>query len=73
LPGTEGKLEVVQNLIGGPLIERAHEGQHLRHHLQPGGVAVPLITAPRLRPPAVGEPQAALPVVSFTSELCETC
>ncbi len=27
----------------------------------------------RLRPPAVGEPQAAWPVVSFTSKLCETC
>ena len=27
----------------------------------------------RLRPPAVGEPQAAWPAVSFTSKLCETC
>jgi hypothetical protein len=48
LPGTNGKLEVVQNLIGGPIIEHAHEGQHLRDPLQPGGVAGPLSIAPRL-------------------------
>ena len=48
LPGTEGKLEVVQNLISGPLIERAHEGQDLRDPLHPGGVAGPRSIAPRL-------------------------
>jgi len=29
--------------------------------------------AQSLRPPAVGEPQAAWPAVSFTLKLCETC
>ena len=48
LPGTEGKLEVVQNLIGEPVIDRAHEGQDLRDPLHPGGVAGPLSIAPRL-------------------------
>jgi hypothetical protein len=47
-PGTEGKLEVVQNLTSDALIERAYEGQDLRDPLHRGGVAGPLSIAPRL-------------------------
>jgi len=48
LPGIEGKLEVVQNLISDPIIERAHEGQDLRNPLHPGDGAGPRNTVPRL-------------------------
>jgi len=48
LPGIEGKLEIVQNLISDPIIERAQEGQDLRGPLHPGGRAGPLSIVPRL-------------------------
>jgi hypothetical protein len=47
LPGLEGKLEVVQNLISDPIIKRAHRGKDLRNPLHPCGRTCPRSTVPR--------------------------
>ena len=49
LPGTEGKLEVAQDLISDPSIERAHQSQHLRDPFHPARMAGPLSIFPGLQ------------------------
>ena len=65
---------------GQPRPHPRDPGQRSRHHARrvgdPGMARDRRQQAVRqlsLRPPAVGEPQAAWPAVSFTLKLCKTC